>query len=639
MKHTHRKDIGLELYFANRSSTFSGLNEYTSADVDSLLEHAPAVARYPLAHVLHESLVTLMEWEHFTPDLIPENIARLAVEYSAVQCCGRQQITDFFGWLLDLARRNETDRAERIAGLNTVASDFDRATASFIRTGLALNNQRVVISRSGDTISISYAERDWGRVFIDFENCTINSSAALPMTGYIFSCEAEKSNGCYEFRFLVDTCFSDIDYCERLLQDKGWHELAFTCPSVRVRMVCCDYAGRLERIGTPRAELIDRASSILLSKYNIVGQDALSVKEAAMLPIARFITGTTGLLSSPRSKRWQSEQLVLDSLDNRYATQQLSQLLRECKCTDLHEKLSVSGSSRFEDDDHKALVYAHRFASQYERQLACGSSRELTMKLADRFCEMTSDFSDSTLRLQAECDAAKQIADAIHPQLSTLKFEGQFPHYYRKKRFKTEYLSVMLMPATELSRHGLYTFNVSLAAAHLSKKHIRQLCEQGVDLDRANALDCQPEIFSACRYGELASADDGEYVRIDADLFGLFDTKSLRNDTHKLNRYIKLANRQFRWGRIPNSYAVSRLRKNTLPSPAPRLFLASLPLSAVLSLLAVIVWLGLTNYFSLPELSLVQALCCAAGTCLILNSAITIVRRLFIAGSLWRYRG
>ncbi len=640
MKHTDRLAIGLELYFSARSASFSGLKDYSSSDIKDMIENTPDYARYPVAREMHSALCDLLASDLCPRQHIPEDVARIASERSAFRCCGDRPITAFFSWLIDIARRNETDRVERVSGLNTAASCFDTQTSSFIRTGLALNNQRVVITREDDTIRMSFAEREWGRVCIDFTGCETDAELPpLPMLGYAFSTEAERlGDGCFQFRILVDTLFTDSDYCERLLSSEGWHEVSFICKSARADIVCLDYAGRLERAGTPRAEIIDRVCSALLSKKSILGGGALSPDESSMLPVAELISGTGGLLTEPRSQQWQSEQLVLDSLDNRYAMQQLGRLLEDGKCEQLRQYLELSSQARFDDDEHKALASARRYASLYEQQLADGSARPLALLLSGRFMDMTGGFDGTTPRCLAEAQTADRVMSTVSDSMKKLRFEGQFPHYRRLKRRNAEYLSFMLLPAADRSRYGVFSFYVSLAAAKISGRRLRQLKEHGIDAQLTNALDCQPEISSVCKYGELASADDGEYVRVDIDMFGSSRQRKLRDDSAQLERYIRIAERQFRFGSIPGSYAASRSRKGMMPSPLPRLFLTSLPLSAVLSLLAVIGWLLASGYFPLPGLTISQALGGAAILCAALNSIITIIRRIHSAGQLWRYR-
>jgi len=640
MKHTNRQAIGLESFFASRSANFSGLNEYSAEDIRTLAGQTPAFARYHIGRELRGFLEELMASDCCPAELIPSGISRLVTQYSAAQCASREAIVDFYTWLLELSRKNESDRVERIAGLNTAAACFDRQTASVIRTALALNNQRVFISRAEDCITITYAEREWGQLHIDFSGCTTDSDfPPLPMPGYAFAAEAEcLKDGGFEFRLLIDTRFTDLDYCQRLLQPMGWHELVIRCSKVSVRAVCCDYAGRLFSLGTPRSEMVDRVCSTLINKHTLLGDDALCSRESSMLPIARLITGSGGLLFDHKSKRWSNEQMVLDSLDNRYAMQQFGRILTDSSCTRLGEQLAQSGRALFEDDEAGSLRGIRNFAALYEHQLAEGSARPLLMELCDRMCEMTGEFEGTTRKLQSEHFASQLVKSAVEDQLTALKFEGSFPHYRRSKRRRTEYLSFMLLPAADVTRMGLYSYNVSLAAAQVTGSRLRELNERGIARERTNALDCQPELPSVCRYGELASADDGEFVRVDACLFEHSRPATMRNDTDRLRRYIKLANRQFRFGRLPVGYRLSRLRKNTLPSPAPRIFLSTLPFSAVFSLLCLVVLLLLTDRLELPEITFGQAIGCAAGLCVILNSVLTVLRRIHIAGRLWRYR-
>ncbi len=636
MKNTHRQAIGLELFFSTRSSFFSGLSECTRTDIDDLVNNSPLASRCSVASDMQRTLRELVSLDFCPFDQIPENVVRLA-DCSLLQCLRADSLRAFFGWLIDIARRNESDRVNRVSALNTVASRFDTQTASFIRTGLALNNQRVVIKREQNTLLISYAERDWGRVRVRFDDCRFpDSFPDYYIPGYAFSTEATGTDEGYEFSILVDTRFSDNDYCHRLMQPEGWHEFSFFCRTLSVDITACDYAGRLSCLGTPRAEMVDRICASLISKHTILGSGGLSSGEQAMLPAAMLITGCGGLLTAPKDQRWQNEQKILDALDNRYAMNGFSRLLEDSRCPELSKCFEMCSSARFEDNEPAALRSARLYAGSYELHIADGRARPFLMELTDRLCAMTAQYKDRTGRIEAEDIIARQVMQAVEPRLSALNFKGKYPHYFREKRRRTEYLSVMLLPASEVSRRGIRSYYVSLSAAQISSGRREALNNCGLDLSRANALDCQPELDSSSRYGELASADDGIVLRVDADLF--HKGRSFADDSAQLDKYICLADRQFRLGGLHAGYSLQRLFRSTQPSSALRILLSSFPLCAAFSLALLVSYLLLTEPLSLPQLTPVQAFGGAAALCALLTVLISLIRRIHHAFTLWRYR-
>ena len=636
MKNTHRYNIGLELFFSTRSSNFSGLNECTQSDVDELISGSSFFPRCSAMFDMRSAMKKLAQLDCCPRQFVPDEIMRLA-DCPLTECFRADSLRAFFCWLIDVARRNETDRVARVSALNTVASRFDAQTASFVRTGFALNNQRVVISRTRNRLTVTYAERDWGRVCVRFEDCVFpDDFPAHHIPGYLFSTEACETGDRYEFRFLVDTCFSDNDYCQRLMQPHGWHEFSFSCRSLKAQITACDYAGRLSRLGTPRAELVDRVCASLLSKHAVLGTGGLSPDEQAMLPTAMLITGCGGLLTAPRDQRWQSEQKILDALDNRYAMNSFAQLLGDSKCTELTGLFDQCRNARYEDDDTAAIRSSRQYAGCYELHIADGRARPMLMELDRRLCAMTASFGDRTGRIEAEDRIARQVRLTVEPQLSSLDFKGEYPHYTREKRTRTEYLSFMLLPAYEASRHGICSYYLSLAAAQVDSRHISAFSASGLDRADTNALDCQPELNSASRYGELASADDGVMLSLDADILG--HGRGTAVDPSQLEKYIHLADRQFRRGSLPAGYAFQRLIHSTQPSSALRILLSTLPLCAAFSLALLIGYLSFTEPLALPMLTPLQAFGGTAVLCAVLTLIFSFVRRIRHAFTLWRYR-
>lgn len=638
MKNTDRKAIGLELFYSTRSSSFSGLEDYTGEVISERVDDSSFFRLLPIAHAIRHTTAQLCSLGLELDDILPEDIAAMQKAPSPREYCSRKCVTRFYEWLISLSLHNEQNRVTRISSVNAVAARMDAQARSLLRGGFLLNNQRVVIARRGNDLTVSFAEREWGKVVGVFTDVCVERGDTATIPGYLFSVEAEcLPDGRFGFSFLIDTRFSDNDYCERLLQDIGWRELSFSCGSVKTEAVFCDYAGRLDRLGTPRAELIDRVCSILMAKQSILGNDGLSPDEAAMLPFASFICGAGGLVTRDKSQLWRSEQLVLDSLDNRYAMQRFGELLRSSKCSALLERLDESHEARYEDDEDRALKRVKHFAYLYEQQLADGSSRALTKLLADRCCAMTSGFSGQTLRCDAESTVAEQIRGVVEPRLRELEFSGRYPHYRRERADGDEYISVMISPASDIPHRGVLSYYVSLAAAHISDRRLERLRLDGIEREQANALDCQPELRFAASYGELASADDGEYVRVDSDIYRR-GRCALYNESKALERYIGLAERQFRDGHLPGRYSLSRLRHSQLPSPLPRLFLSTLPYSAVAALVALIAYLALLGRAGLPLPTPGVPLLASIGGCLVLNTLLTVLRRLFISRGLWRYR-
>ena len=177
---------------------------------------------------------------------------------------------------------------------------------------------------------------------------------------------------------------------------------------------------------------------------------------------------------------------------------------------------------------------------------------------------------------------------------------------------------------------------ISLAAAQIDRRRMDALREQDIDPASATALDCQPELSSVSRYGELVSADDGKVLRVDADLFGR--GRALTDQSTLLDTYIGLADHQFRRGCLPSGYTLQRLTRSELPSPLPRLFFSSLPFCAAFCLALLVGYLLICEPAGLPMLTPTQAFGGAAILALALTVTVTIIRRIIHAALLWRLR-
>jgi|GEM_PF-6820429 len=634
MKHTQRRSIGLELFFSTRSGTFSGLNECSASDV----EHLAGDVFFTRLSAAGEIRSALREYHQANCplELLPDDIQELA-DASLLQCSQPENITRFFEWLIDIARQNESDRIMRTSSLNAVAAHFDGAAASFIRTGFALNNQRVMILRNNDTLSMSCAERDWGRVRVSFGDCIYDESfTSLYLPGYAFSVEAEPEDDGYRFRMLIDTRFAENDYCERLMQPEGWHEISFFCRTIDVQPTLCDYAGRLNRLGTPRAEIIDKTCSSLLSKYSILGSGGLSSSEQAMLPVAEFLTGCAGLLTHKKDQTWRDEQIILDALDNRYAMQQFGSMLKNSRCDELSRRFEQCTMARYEDDEQLAIRSTRIFAGLYELHIADGKSRSLIMELSDRLLAMTSEFTDSSHRIDAETDIISRLESVIEPTLKDLEFTGYYPHYSRHSPSGKDYLSLMILPAYDAPKHGVYSYYISLSAAKHDLSEIDRIKSSGIDVNRINALDCQPELSSVSQYGELAASDDGIVITMESAAFK--SHPAVKDESSRLPEMLALADFQFKNGKLPANYAFRRLLHFAHPSYFMWLLVTSFPLCAVISLLLLVCYLLLTEPLTLPMLTPLQAFGGTALICALTSLISAIIRRIYYAGHLWRFK-
>ncbi|MBE6754661.1 MAG: hypothetical protein E7559_10010, partial [Ruminococcaceae bacterium] len=254
MNYIDRKAIGLEQYFAKCSSSFSSLNEFSEADITIHLQQAPLRTRIALAQMIHNSLRQLKEDFRGLDRIIPSDLFRQYASVNALVCTP-DGLLPFFRWLMELQRANEQRRILCLSELSSCTARLDIDSRSFFQNFFSLNNQRVVVSPDGDSIVMTTAEREWGKVAAVFERCGLDNPDALPLLGFAFGQECILlEDGRYQINLLIDTEFGDVEYCERLLSDSGWLEFSFTCGNMHAAPICTDYVGRVNRLGTPRFE-------------------------------------------------------------------------------------------------------------------------------------------------------------------------------------------------------------------------------------------------------------------------------------------------------------------------------------------------------------------------------------------------
>ncbi|MBQ4313692.1 MAG: hypothetical protein IJC18_05710, partial [Clostridia bacterium] len=334
MEYTHRKSMGLALFFSRKSRIFADLRSVTIECVTERLSQMTAHMRLTLARLIKASLSELAAAGHDLRELVSEDIAAMR-DMSARALSSKDAMLPFLDMLIRLFAVNEQNRVAQLSALRGAASRFDSLSRSFLDNFFTLGNQRVFISLDADTMTMTTAHRGWGYVTAHFEGCRFDNLPAMPMPGYAFALEAVPSpDGRIQFNMLIDTRFGSDDYCDRLLSEDGWQEISFSCDNFRADPCFVDYVARLHDIGTPRVEILKEAYSALVNKHSLLGGDALTASERDILPVASLMRGLLALHDSHNQphERTEYEVEVLEAFDNRYAMRRFMTLLSECHC-------------------------------------------------------------------------------------------------------------------------------------------------------------------------------------------------------------------------------------------------------------------------------------------------------------------
>lgn len=641
MTHNDRRNIGLEQVLTEYISALTDADDIPLNELEAQITEMSPVLRHTLDSMIRTGLrIFRGKYPHAYP-LIPDEFKEHFSKEPARSDPGR--ILAFLKWFLDLRTANRQARVERGARLNDLCANISRAESecSAARNFFGLNNQRVILRQcsggGGTDLILGSAEREWGRVLFRFSDCSCFEPRLLPLPGYLYCFDGGiLPSGGFTVSLLVDTGFGNENYPARLLSDTGWKEFSFECRGISAEPVFYDYAGRMRRLGTPRAELIERCCSLLISKYDLLGRDCLTEGEKGLLPAAELLNGSAGLLrgDDPDSED-RFRLLIARALDNRYAMRRFCSLLDNCGCEKLKNTLEAALELFDGDDPDAAVLRAEEFRGQLATATADGSARPLLSELAEQFVMMTSSLSDDPYRCAAELQITDRVREAAVPELERMGFTGSYPHYWRAGAKHTDYISFMLCTGGDKPQQGIISYYASIAAARLSVSQSSALEKKGLPREKANALDCTPEEIGLTRYGELAGAHDLSYIRMDMNVYD--GGKLVFDDSSLLPRYLRAADMQFSRGTLPLWYRRLRRKAGAPKGAHLRSLAACSPIGVITAAVMMLFLYFRGDSESLAILDRGQLIAAALSGGFAVNVIAAVIRDLFLSFRLWRY--
>ncbi len=591
MNRTNCKAIALERIFETSSELLCRLDDISEEDMIDRLCELPVWTRLKLAYAAKRGLRIAAEYE-LDESLMPLHISELG-QLSTLTLAEEDNLLTFLSWLRGIHVDNERVRHEWLSSLNGVAVRCGTTEASFVRSFFSLSNQRVFLELSGDRLTLSVAEREWGRVNVDFIGCITEKQPAMPLPGYAVSTEAEvRADGRLAFSMLIDTYFnSESDFVGRLLSDEGWQKIEFTCESVAIDTTCVDYVRRMNDCGTPKAEMVENVCRVLVNKCMLLGEEGLNPRERSLMPAVALIGGTS-VLNDEAMPTWRCDEMVLDALNNRYAAENFIALIRESNCEELAKCVEKAARAGYDNADTEALRLAGLFTNLFNHCIADGSARPLLHRLCSEFSEASALNSGETVRVQAENAALERVRSNVVPVMESLGFSGNFPNFRRRRHKKMEYLSFILDPDSDYFRRGTIAFSASVAAAETNAEWLESCKSSAFRIEDTTALDCLAEAFGQSHYAELCGMEDGAnaFITVSTDN-GITVTA---DESPIIKDYIEQAERQFVSGAIPLSY---RRRRKAFPGKGTALFRSMarfLPVAVMvmIALLAVYLFVG-----------------------------------------------
>lgn len=464
---------------------------------------------------------------------------------------------------------------------------------------------------------------------------------AMPLPGFAIAAEVDDTDRSRPvFNLLVDTLFGETkkDFSDRLLSDEGWQTVSFAYNDITVDAVFVDYAARLELRGKAKSDALFELCRILLNKRLIVGVDALTTKERTMMPVVSLL-GALGELTSDTPgdfAEWQCEDIILETLSNRSATQGFITSLREYGCDDLAVLMEKAAAESYDDHETEALRCVKLFGLLLDKKLSDGSARLLLHYLYDQFCQMSRQNTGSTSKTIAERRVLLQIDNGVASTMRRLGFSGSFPNFRRTRGDKVEYISFMLDRRSERINHGVMSYGASIAAAQIDSRRLEDYKKRGLDCRDATAFDCLPEALDLSDYGELCNFGDNGPAIFDVDFYAKGEPSVTHAEITKLTGYLDYAEHQFTFGHLPSGYRRRSSARDAIGAFG-RSFIRCLPIALCVTVLLLAIYLLVGERLISGALTRPEAACVGLGFCAVFNIIASLCRYALRSRRLWRF--
>ena len=636
MKYIDRYQIGMEYYMAQLSELTSPLNTLSPQDTVARLQELSFSVQSDVCKTIQTGLRRLVSSRYDLNTVVP---ARIRVIAESQFTPTAERLLPVFKWVESLRRENERARLQWLYALKDVSTRIAPEAGDFLQAFSALRAQRVTLSFQPGSAMLSIPESLWGQARMIFDSPqteppqTPDQTGESSLTGYLFWAEADRTDGGMEFRFLIDTEFSDTVYTERLLQKQGWQELRVTCGEVRMRVTLFDYAGRLQRSGRSGMAALVTCFTELLKKQTMLGSMALSMEENRLLGCAQLFAKSQLLPEiAPPALPAPSDILF----ENRYLVERTASYFEQ-ECgelgKDLHKLLSDAQDKYDDEQPDRSDKLMIRFCETLRQSEFDGSARQVTRPLLRRFATASAEYVDQPYFAAAFGVACRSAQTAAEQFLSRNGFSGSFPHYYRLRGGKAEYLSLYIGDEASLSSEGNLCFLCSVnAAKHRFSRVDGRALVFGLPAGEGNAAEFEFDDRIGAHFGTVDLDGEGSPCLFSWPFEGELTAEAADCAAERLVSMLKLAERGLRGKKLPKAYAF----RHTRQIAAEHLFSHYAGRALVFGVAAAIAGLFTARGLVHSRLETIAAvLICLAGAALVVI-LIGATRYFFVRRSIWR---
>jgi hypothetical protein len=570
------------------------------------------------------------------------------------------ELVPFMKWLMEIHRVNSLAVDRSGYSLNDAANQMGREAGEFLRCCSSnMMWQNITVTEEGDGLYMSIQEKFWGKAGLYFPRVRTSFEGTFPLIGTLFCVEAAHSPAGFEFSFLVNVEFGTDDMELRAIQDRNWVRLTFRCDTPELRLSLFDYGSLLRDFGKRGHGFIEDWCAEVISKEQAVGTASVSQKEQELLPLAKILRIAYQMADveenddSPKSSEVAIPEKVLELLDNRYRFSSYRTLFEETKQEALYDILEKAVDAWEDDDIEDVSAFLWDFAESLRMKEREDSIRALYGRLIEKMLDSTSGFEGVSRIYGTYSEAEEKMRAIIEPKLLENGFEGNYPHYRRRRGKKGEYISVLTSNVNKRTVNGVmtYFFSISAAVKRLERQGSRKkpvYFAAGMPFESTAAQDCEFVRDRRTKYAELGGAYDDESAEINIDIFeGLSDEKQAEDTAMELLRFVNAALDGFRGKTMPRWYRKKR-RKSKLryrnETTTGGVFMKLLPLGLYISALLMGAYVVCdrfceTNFFRdvlfITEARTALALSLLAGALIALLLSLIRVGRL--RRHIWRY--
>ena len=482
------------------------LSSYTTSDggetPEELIETLQTQNRFRQAEEcrrIQGGLRRLISSRYHLRDRIPARVREVAEQQYPP---APEELRPVFEWVHTIHNENNAQRTAWRSAIQSACGGIAPLAPDFFRSFGERIGQRALLLPAGEQqVRLLVPEQLWGQSAVQLEHIEQSDLPAAPVSGILFCVEAERVGETYEFRFTMDTNRDTPLTPERLLQTEGWAEYTVRCTGVTLLLHRYDYMARLAQYGYGGFEKMRCGLSELFCKRTRLGLNGLSSGEARLLGLAQLLAQLDMLPEAPPPSALapRAEQ----PMENRAQLMQTAVFLsRECGPSGAQlSALLTEASDCYENEDFDACEKKmNRLGDQIDEMARDGSIRSVTHPVLRLLHEATAEFTDSA-PAAARCAA---VQDAIErefaPFLAAHHFEGRFPHYYRLRGDRAEYLSVITDGVTYENGRSEACMSYSVAVGCCRAAHL-----MGLSAAQVNAPELEPDETPGTRFGRVFS--------------------------------------------------------------------------------------------------------------------------------------